>query len=151
MTKLFNIVSPDFAFFGEKDFQQLLIIKQLTKDLNLPIEIIGLPTVREFDGLAMSSRNKYLTEKERKNAIVLYQALNLGRQEIEKGERDKHKLLLRMRSMIGTIPSIRLDYLTIVDPETLTEKKDLHGPILIALAAYFGKTRLIDNILINTK
>ncbi|MBI5399611.1 pantoate--beta-alanine ligase [Candidatus Saganbacteria bacterium] len=151
LAKFFNIVSPDFVFMGEKDFQQLLIVRQMVRDLNLPVEVIGLPTVREFDGLAMSSRNKYLSPKERQNAAVLCQALNLGRQEIEKGERDKHKLLLRLRSLVGTIPSIRLDYLVMVDPDTLAEKKDLNGRTLLALAAYFGKTRLIDNILVEAK
>jgi pantoate--beta-alanine ligase len=151
VTKLFNIVSPDMAFFGEKDYQQLMIIKQLVRDLSLSIEVIGQPTVREFDGLAMSSRNSFLSPKERQQAAIIYQALSLGKQEIEKGERDKYKLQLRMRSMIGTIPSIRLDYLMMVDPDTLLEKKDLGGRTLIAVAAYFGKTRLIDNVLIEAK
>ncbi|MFH1347684.1 MAG: pantoate--beta-alanine ligase [Candidatus Margulisiibacteriota bacterium] len=151
VAKLFNIVIPDYAFFGEKDYQQQVIIKKMVKDLSLPVQIISLPTVREFDGLAMSSRNKYLTGQERKQAAILYQALSLAKQEIEKGETNRHKLLLRLRSLIGTVPNIRLDYLVFADPETLEEKKTLKGKILIALAAFMGKTRLIDNVVVNAK
>jgi pantoate--beta-alanine ligase len=148
VAKLFNLVMPDFAFFGEKDFQQQLIIKKMVRDLNFPVQIISLPTVREFDGLAMSSRNQYLTPKERVSAAILYRALILAKQEIEKGEKDPRRLLLRMRSLIGTEPSLRLDYLSIVDPHTLEDKKKIEGSVLIALAAYLGKARLIDNIII---
>jgi pantoate--beta-alanine ligase len=151
VAKLLNIVYPDLAFFGEKDFQQLVTIKRLVKDLNLPVEVIGLPIVREFDGLAMSSRNGYLTPKERKHAAVLYKALSLGKEEIESGEKNLNKILLRMRSLIGTVPSIRLDYILIVDPENLEEVKKIKGKALIALAAYLGKARLIDNLVAEAK
>lgn len=151
VAKLFNIVCPDMAFFGEKDFQQLVIIKRMAKDLNLPVKIMGLPIVREFDGLAMSSRNEYLIPKERKLATVLYRALSLGKEEIEKGERNSNKILLRMRSLIGTVPSIRLDYIVIAEPEKLEEVKKIKGRVLLALAAYVGKARLIDNMLVEAK
>lgn len=151
VAKLFNIILPDFTFFGDKDFQQQVIIKQMVKDLILPIEIINLPTVRDFDGLALSSRNKYLNPKERKSAIIIYKALSQVKQEIEKGEKDLRKILLRIRSLIGTEPSIRLDYVVIVDPETLEEKDKIKGKMLIALAACLGKARLIDNVLVEAK
>jgi pantoate--beta-alanine ligase len=146
LTKLFNLVMPDFVFFGEKDFQQLLITKNLTKDLNYPLEVIGMPIVRDFDGLALSSRNKALNEKERKSATILYKALSFAKSEIENSERDLARLLMRVRSMIGTEPCVRLDYVVMVDPNTLEDIKSIKGDILIALAASIGPTRLIDNI-----
>ena len=118
----------------------------MVRDLNFSVQIISLPTIREFDGLAMSSRNQSLTPKERASATVLYRALLLAKQEIEKGEKDPHRLLLRMRSLIGTEPTVRLDYIVIVDPQSLEDKKRIDGQSLIALAAYLGKARLIDNI-----
>jgi len=148
VAKLFNLVMPDFAFFGEKDYQQQIIIKKMVRDLNFPVQVISLPTIREFDGLAMSSRNQYLTPKERESATVLYRALLLAKQEIEKGEKDPHRLLLRMRSLIGAEPTVRLDYIAIVDPQNLEDKKRLDGQSLIALAAFLGKARLIDNIVV---
>jgi pantoate--beta-alanine ligase len=151
VAKLFNLAQPDYAFFGEKDFQQQAIIKRMVKDLNLPIEIISLPILREFDGLAMSSRNKYLTAKERKQSPLLYRALCLAKEEIEKGEKNPNKILLRMRSLIGTIPGFRLDYVVIVDPETLEEVKKIRGKVLVALAAHLGKARLIDNMVVAAK
>lgn len=150
VAKLFNIVCPDQAFFGEKDYQQLVIIRQLARDLNFPVEIVSLPTVREFDGLAMSSRNAYLNPKERQSAAVLYRALSLAQREIADGERDLNKLFYRMRSLIGSEPTVRLDYLQAVDPLTLNDVKKIQGKIVFALAAYVGKTRLIDNILIES-
>jgi pantoate--beta-alanine ligase len=146
VAKLFNIVLPDYAFFGEKDYQQQVIIKQMVKDLNFPVEIITLPTVREFDGLAMSSRNAYLSEKERKIAPILYQALTLAKEEIKKGVRDPQKVIRKMRTLIAQEPAVRLDYITLVHPETLEELKVIRGRVLIALAAYLGKARLIDNL-----
>ena len=148
VAKLFNIVLPDFAFFGEKDFQQQIIIKRMARDLNLPIEVPALPIVREYDGLAMSSRNKYLTPKEREKATILYKALCLAKREIENGERDANKILFRLRSLIGTVPSLRLDYVIIANPETLEETKKIKGKLLIALAGHLGKARLIDNIIV---
>jgi len=149
VAKLFNVVCPELAFFGEKDYQQQLIIKQMVRDLSLPIEVISLPTVREFDGLAMSSRNAYLSPKERKSAAILYKALSLAKDEIRKGERDLKKIIFRMRSLIGTEPKVRLDYLVTADPENLNEVNRLKGRILFALAAYVGKARLIDNMVIS--
>lgn len=151
VAKLFNLVLPDCAFFGEKDFQQQLIIKRMVKDLDLPVEIITSPIVREYDGLAMSSRNKYLDAKEREQATIIYKALSLAKQEIEKGEKNSNKIILRIRSLIGTIPKIRLDYVVIVDPETLEEVKSVKGKVLVALAAFFGKARLIDNMVVEAK
>jgi pantoate--beta-alanine ligase len=149
VAKLFNIVCPDIAFFGEKDYQQQLIIKQMTRDLDLPVEIVSLPTVREFDGLAMSSRNAYLTLKERKSVTILYQALSLAKKEIARGEKDTGKILFRMRSLIASEPGVRLDYAAAVNPETLEDVKKARGKVLFALAAYLGKARLIDNLLVD--
>ncbi|NQT29793.1 MAG: pantoate--beta-alanine ligase, partial [Candidatus Saganbacteria bacterium] len=143
-----NIVLPDFVFMGEKDFQQQLIVKKMVKALNLPIEIISLPTVREYDGLAMSSRNQYLNSKERQQATVLYKSLCLAKKEIENGEKNTHKILLRVRSLLGSVPNIRLDYVFIVDPETLEEVKKIKGRVLIAMAVHMGHARLIDNLLV---
>lgn len=149
VTKLFNIVCPDTAFFGQKDYQQQLIIKQMTSDLNLPVQIVSLPTVREFDGLAMSSRNAYLTSKERKSATILYRALSLARKEIGQGEKDIGKIIFRMRSLVGSEPGVRLDYVAAVNPETLEDVKKAKGKVLFALAAYLGKARLIDNLVVD--
>ena len=146
VAKLFNLVYPDVALFGEKDYQQLVVIRQMAKDLNFPIEVFPVTTVREFDGLAMSSRNKYLNAKERKSAAILYQALTLAKTEIESGEKDFRKIILRLRSLIGTEPSVRLDYVVLADPATLEEIKEIKGQVLVALAAALGKARLIDNL-----
>jgi len=148
VAKLFNIVAPHFAFFGQKDFQQLVIIKRMVKDLNVPVEIISLPTVREYDGLAMSSRNKYLNKKQRQAALVLYQSLLQAREAIQSGEKDLHKILTKIRSTIGKQPSLRIDYVAAVDPQTLVEAKTTKAPLLLALAAFVGRARLIDNILL---
>jgi len=149
VAKLFNIVCPDMVFFGEKDYQQQLIIKQMARDLDFPVEIVSLPTVREFDGLAMSSRNAYLNPKERKSAAILYKALKLAQGEIAAGNKDLNKIRLRMRSLIGSEPSVRLDYLVAANPETLAEVSKIKGKILFAVAAYVGKARLIDNLLVD--
>ncbi len=151
VAKLFNIVSPDYAFFGEKDFQQLVIVKRMAEDLNLPIKIISLPTVREFDGLAMSSRNKYLNSKERKAAPILYRALSMAREQIERGETNPQKVLRRMHLLIKKVPGIKIDYITIADPETLQKLKKIRGKVLIALAAYVGRARLIDNMVVESR
>jgi len=151
VAKLFNIVCPDYAFFGEKDWQQQAIIKRMVGDLDFPTEIITLPIVREYDGLAMSSRNKYLNPKERQQATILYKALALAKESIEKGEKDCNKIILRMRSLIGSIPTVRLDYVVIADPETLEEVKNIKGKVLVALAANLGKSRLIDNIVVEAR
>ncbi len=148
VAKLFAIVSPDRAFFGEKDYQQQLIIRQMVSDLNLPVGIISLPTVREWGGLAMSSRNAYLDPAERKSATILYRALLLGRELITHGETKPHKVASRMRSLIFSEPLVRIDYLAIADPASLEEVTRIRGKVLLALAAYVGKTRLIDNMLV---
>ncbi|MFH1387103.1 MAG: pantoate--beta-alanine ligase [bacterium] len=151
VAKLFNIVAPDVVFFGEKDFQQQLIIRQLIKDLNLSIELVSVPIVREYDGLAMSSRNSRLSSHERKAAAIIYKALSIAQEEIERGEKDINKIVFRLRSLIGSEPVVRIDYLMVVNPETLEEAKQAKGKILLAIAAHVGKTRLIDNLLIDAR
>jgi pantoate--beta-alanine ligase len=147
---LLNTVRPDFAFFGQKDAQQSVIIKRMVKDLAFDTEIVVLPTVREDSGLAISSRNLYLTEEERESAAVIHHALAKAKESFKKGERHAAKLAEAVRSTIETEPHARLGYVSIVDAETLetTEKID-ERPVLIAVAAYIGKTRLIDNIVVN--
>jgi pantoate--beta-alanine ligase len=151
VAKLFNIVSPDYAFFGEKDYQQQLIIKKMVKDLNLPVKIISQPTIRESDGTAKSSRNKYLSAKQREAAPVLYQSLLLGKELAKKKEKNVRKILAKLRAFINKERLVKLDYLSIVDPKTLQELKTVKNSGLIILAAYLGKTRLIDNILIKSR
>ncbi len=151
VAKLFNIVAPDYALFGEKDFQQQMIIRRMVRDLDLPIQVISLPTVREFDGLALSSRNRYLSPRERKAAAILYRALSYARKDVESGERNAHRVLLALRNLIGTEPLIKLEYAVMVDPETLMEMKRIKDRVLIALAAHVGRTRLIDNLLVKAK
>lgn len=149
VTKLFNIVEPDIAYFGQKDYQQALIIKEMVRDLNMNLKIKILPTVREPDGLAMSSRNQYLTDSQHINANRLYQALLKARQLILDGENNCGKIHKTMVSIIRSIPQSKIDYIEIVDPETLEGLKKIKQlPILIALAVYLDKTRLIDNIII---
>ena len=145
VTKLINIIRPDFMFLGEKDFQQLTVLKQMTKDLNLTTEIIGCPLVREPDGLAMSSRNKYLTIDQRKNAISIYKALLLAQDLFTNGHKTVDKIISKMKTLInqhkGTI-----DYIDVVDSSTLESIENLYVGCRIVVAVYFGKTRLIDNI-----
>ncbi|HZE62351.1 MAG TPA: pantoate--beta-alanine ligase [Pyrinomonadaceae bacterium] len=147
---LLNTVRPDFAFFGQKDAQQSVIIKRMVKDLAFDTEIVVLPTVREDSGLAISSRNLYLTDEERESAAVIHRALAKAKESFKKGERHAAKLADIVRATIETEPHARLDYVSIVDAETL-EKLDKidERPVLIATAAYIGKTRLIDNIVVN--
>lgn len=149
VAKLFNIVKPDLAVFGEKDAQQAIIIKQMTKDLNFPIKIIIAPTVREKDGLAMSSRNVYLTPAERMQAPILYQSLQHAKKMIENGEKDSRKIIGVMRELINYMPDANIDYIAIVDAKTLKPIDQIKGETLIALAVKFGKARLIDNVIIN--
>jgi pantoate--beta-alanine ligase len=148
VAKLLNLVQPDRIYFGEKDYQQLLVIKRMVEDLNFPVQIVGLSTVREYDGLAMSSRNSYLSPSERKAANILHKALALAKDEAKRGEHDAQKLGLRLRSLIGSEPSVRLDYLVFANPTTLEEVRQLRGKTLVALAAHVGKARLIDNVII---
>jgi len=146
VAKLFNIVKPDIAVFGEKDAQQAIIIKRMVRDLNFPIKIIIGPTIREKDGLAVSSRNTYLSEDERKDAPILYQALLLAKNLIENGERDVNKIISSMKKLIQKKGSAKIEYISIVRKDTLEPIRWIQGEVLIALAVWFGKARLIDNI-----
>lgn len=146
--KLFNIVSPDRAYFGEKDAQQLAIVKHMVKDLNMNLEIVGCPTVREEDGLAKSSRNSYMNEEERKSAVILYKALTEGRKMIEAGERNPQAVIDKMTEIVSSEPRAEIDYIDIVDALTIEKIDAIQGEILMAMAVFIGKTRLIDNIMI---
>jgi pantoate--beta-alanine ligase len=146
VAKLFHLLSPDAAVFGEKDFQQLAIIRRMVRDLNFPIEIIGAPTVREPDGLACSSRNQYLSAVERVEAPILQEALQEGRRLFVEGQRSVAMLLGSMRDVIATAALARIDYLEVVNADTLRSVAKADANSLIAVAAYFGKTRLIDNL-----
>ena len=148
VSKLFNIVQPTRAYFGQKDAQQAVIIKRMVEDLNVPVEVITVPIVREADGLAKSSRNIYLTEAERPHATVLHRTLQFAEQAILQGERDGTTLAAAMREKIQSEPMVKLDYAEIVDADSLAPQNHLSGRILIAVAAYVGKARLIDNIIV---
>lgn len=148
VAKLFNIVCPDDAYFGQKDFQQLVIIRRMVKDLNMDVNVVAMPTVREADGLAMSSRNSYLSKEERQKASIIIKALKLARQLIKSGVRDASKVKSAVSKLIRTKAGVRIDYIEVADPETLEGKKIIKGRTLIAVAARVGTTRLIDNILI---
>lgn len=145
VSKLFNIVTPDRAYFGQKDAQQLAVIRRMVRDMNFNIEIVGCPIVREEDGLAMSSRNTYLSEKERKAALILHKSLTLGEEMIRSGEKDAAKVRDAILKNMRTEPLARVDYVEIVDAENLEPVKRIEKPILAATAVYIGKTRLIDN------
>ena len=146
VAKLFNILSPDAAVFGEKDFQQLAIIRRMVRDLNFKIDIIGVPTVREEDGLAYSSRNQYLSAEERKQATVLRRALLAAADRTKAGEKSAKTIVDLVRGMIEQAPLARIDYVDLVDAETLQARDMVEPNSLLALAVFFGKTRLIDNI-----
>ena len=148
VAKLFNAVQPDKAYFGQKDAQQVAVIKQMVRDLNFPFEIAIGPTVREPDGLAMSSRNAYLNVQERKSATVLYCALNAAKAAYEAGERDGSALRAIMRKMVEDEPLAKLQYVSCAEPETLQELDNTENGALLSMAAFIGKTRLIDNILL---
>ncbi|HAD04268.1 MAG TPA: pantoate--beta-alanine ligase [Desulfuromonas sp.] len=145
VSKLFNVVQPDVALFGEKDFQQLAVIRQMVRDLNFPIEIVGMPIVREADGLAMSSRNVYLTPDQRRQALVLSQALALARELAAAGERESATILATLRQLIAAQPDARIDYLHICHQTTLQEQARIDAAAVLLLAVFIGKTRLIDN------
>lgn len=145
VSKLLNIVQPDIAVFGEKDAQQLRLIQQMVRDLNIPVTIVPGPIVREADGLAMSSRNVYLNETERRDALCLRKALDAAERLHAEGERSAETILSAMRTIVETAPSARVDYLSAVHWEDLSPAEQLDGDILIALAVFIGKTRLIDN------
>ena len=147
---LFNTVRPDFAFFGQKDAQQAVIIKRMVRDLSFDTEIVVLPTVREDSGLAISSRNLYLDAEEQQSAAVIHRALKQAKQAYKKGEHHAAKLAEIVRTTIETEPRVRVDYVSVVDAETLEKLDKLdERPMLIAAAAYVGKTRLIDNTMLN--
>ena len=145
VAKLFNILKPDAAVFGEKDFQQLAIIRRMVRDLNYKIDIVAVPTVREADGLAYSSRNAYLNAEERKQAAVLRKALLAAK---DSGKKTVNEIVGFTRKIIGAAPLARIDYVELVDAETLQPIEFVQPNSLLALAVYFGKTRLIDNILL---
>ena len=147
--KLFEIVVPDLAFFGAKDAQQVLIIERMAKDLNLGVEVVTCPLVREADGLALSSRNSYLSPDERKAALVLSKSLAWAEKAIAAGERGPARLLAGIRALIEAEPLARIDYVEAVDPETLEPVSGIRGDVLIAVAVFIGTTRLIDNVRIS--
>lgn len=145
VNKLFNIVQPDRAYFGKKDAQQLAVIRHMVDDLNMNIEIVGCPIIREKDGLAKSSRNTYLSEAERKAAVILSRSLEDGKNLIRNGVTDCGKITAEIKSVIDSEPLARIDYVKIVDAETIQQIETLDRPALCAIAVYIGKTRLIDN------
>ena len=146
VTKLFDIVQPDVAYFGEKDAQQLAVIRRMVSDLNMPIQIAGVATVREADGLALSSRNTRLSPEERSKATALYQALREAERAITAGERDARAVERRAAAVIPPDASLRLEYLEVVDPIELQRVDAIAGDVLVAGALWVGSTRLIDNI-----
>lgn len=148
VTKLFNIVQPDAAYFGQKDYQQVQVIKQMVADLNMPVRVISVPIKRETDGLAMSSRNTYLSEKERQEALCLNEALLLCKDSYEKGEKNAEILKEIMVSRIRKEPSASIDYIEICDADTLKPVDKITKPTAVALAVKIGRTRLIDNMVI---
>ena len=148
--KLFNIVQPDRAYFGQKDAQQAIIIKRMVKDLNLPVKISTLPIIREKDGLALSSRNTYLGRKQRKDAIILFKSLQTAVGMIKSGYKAPREIVSKMRKMIKSKPGTRIDYIKIVNIDGLKEVKKVKGTLLICLAVSFGKTRLIDNAIVHS-
>lgn len=148
VNKLFNIVRPDAAFFGQKDAAQLAVIRKMVHDLDLPIQIVGCPIVREPDGLAMSSRNAYLDPTQRKRATVLYRALLQVQHAHERGERSAQRLIAAAAQVFATVPEVKLDYVEVVDPETLEPVAQVERESLVAVAAKVGTTRLIDNIVL---
>ena len=148
VNKLFNIVTPDHAYFGQKDGQQLAVIKRMVRDLNMDIEIVGCPIIREEDGLAKSSRNTYLSSEERKAALILSKTVALGK-ELAKTEKDANKVVEAMKKNIETEPLAKIDYVEAVDALSMAPVEKLEGTCMLAMAVYIGKTRLIDNTLIN--
>jgi pantoate--beta-alanine ligase len=151
VSKLFNCVQPDIAYFGQKDAQQAVVVRQMVRDLNFPVEIVVCPIVREPDGLAMSSRNVYLDPAERRAATVLYRALSAARDSFEAGEKQAERLRRIMEETVNREVLARLQYVSCAHPQTLQE---LHGPVeeaLLSMAVFFGKTRLIDNMLVNVR
>ncbi|MGI6225860.1 MAG: pantoate--beta-alanine ligase [Peptococcales bacterium] len=151
VTKLFNIIQPDRAYFGQKDYQQVQVIKRIVADLNIPVQIETVPIKREADGLAMSSRNNYLSPGERQEALCLYQALQICRHMYENGENKVSAILEAMRTRILQEPSAVIDYIEICDAQTLAPMTEIKGSVVVALAVRIGKTRLIDNLLLEVR
>lgn len=149
-TKLFNIVGADVAFFGQKDAQQATVIRRMVADLNMPLEIVVCPTVREPDGLAMSSRNQYLSPQERSQAPVIYRALKHCEKLMQAGWRDAAEVAEEMKRVLSEAPDLRPEYIGIVDAESLEPCDPIRGRVLVAVAARLGATRLIDNIVVDT-
>jgi pantoate--beta-alanine ligase len=149
VAKLFNIIEPQAAFFGQKDAAQLAVIRQMVRDLNFPVEVVAGPIVRELGGLAMSSRNAYLNREERGRALVLQHSLRRALQEFQAGERSAAKLISAAKEVCAREPKVVLDYLEVVDPDTLEPVAHISQKTLLAVAAFFGSTRLIDNILLH--
>ena len=147
--KLFNQVQPDIAVFGEKDYQQLAVIRQMAADLDLAVEVVGRPIVREPDGLALSSRNTYLNKDERAAALCLYRSLSAARELVVSGAKRRDNILEAVRQMIGSTPHTRIDYLALVDPATLREVETITGEARLLLAVWVGSTRLLDNTLLS--
>ena len=147
--KLFNIVGPDRAYFGQKDAQQLATIRRFARDLNFPLEIVACPIVREADGLAKSSRNTYLNKEERQAALILSKSLKKGREAIEAGERDAQTVIGIITESLKTEPLARIDYVEVVDFENIQRTPRIEGEVLVAIAVYIGRTRLIDNFIVN--
>lgn len=148
VAKLFNIVTPDKAFFGQKDAQQLAIIRRMVRDMSYGIEIVGCPIIREEDGLAKSSRNTYLNDQERKAALILSKSIFLGQKLVEDGERDANKVVDAMVANINTEPMAKIDYVSAVDGVTMMPVDKIEGCVLVAMAVNIGKTRLIDNFIV---
>jgi pantoate--beta-alanine ligase len=148
VTKLFNIVQPGRAYFGEKDAQQLAVIRRLVADLNMPLAIVEVPTVRESDGLAISSRNAQLTAEQRRSATILYQALAAAREQAAHGEREAAAIKQRALTLLSEQPAVRLEYLEVVDSEEMQPVERIEKPVRIAAAVWVGATRLIDNVLV---
>jgi pantoate--beta-alanine ligase len=148
VAKLFNIVEPDLAFFGQKDAAQVAVIRRMVRDLNMSVAIEVCPIVREPDGLALSSRNAYLTPEQRKDALVLFRALTRGRELYDGGERNPAALIEAAKKVLVGSPAVRLDYFEIIDPDELTPLETIIHPALVAVAAFVGNTRLIDNIVL---
>ena len=149
--KLFNIVKPHKAYFGEKDYQQLLVIRRMARDLNLDIEIVNMPTIRERDGLAMSSRNRYLNQKEMVSAAAIYKALKTSQEMVKDSERVSKNIITEMERVIKSEDGIKIDYISICDPDTLEDVKIINDRVLIAIAVRIGNARLIDNCIVEVR
>jgi pantoate--beta-alanine ligase len=149
--KLFNIVQPDIAYFGQKDGQQAIVIKKMVLDLNMPMEIVVCPTVREPDGLAVSSRNQYLTAQQKKDATLIYKSLQNCKEMVEEGIADTKSITTQMSEILNQAPSIKIEYVSILDAESLQEINSVDRQVLAAVAVRIGRARLIDNILLDAK